>query len=98
MREVSIFLIIGTIHLATPGIPMSTLLDRAQLEAFWMPFTANRQFKKAPRLLTSASGMYFRTDDGREIEALHRFLRAREDMVPRAPRRRKSEARSDDCR
>lgn len=37
------------------------------LEAFWMPFTANRQFKQAPRMLVSASGMYYRSDDGREI-------------------------------
>ena len=27
------------------------------LEAFWMPFTANRQFKEAPRLIASASGI-----------------------------------------
>lgn len=26
--------------------------------AFWMPFTANRQFKKAPRMFVGASGMY----------------------------------------
>ncbi|MGG1949322.1 aspartate aminotransferase family protein [Trinickia sp. NRRL B-1857] len=32
-----------------------------------MPFTANRQFKAAPRLLASASGMYYRSHDGREI-------------------------------
>jgi beta-alanine--pyruvate transaminase len=37
------------------------------LEAFWMPFTANRQFKKAPRLLGAAKGMYFTTHDGRQI-------------------------------
>ena len=37
------------------------------LSAFWMPFTANRQFKAAPRLLVSASGMHYRGDDGREI-------------------------------
>jgi beta-alanine--pyruvate transaminase len=37
------------------------------LEAFWMPFTANRQFKKAPRLLASAKGMYFTTHDGRQM-------------------------------
>lgn len=37
------------------------------LSAFWMPFTANRQFKAAPRLLASASGMYYRTEDGREV-------------------------------
>jgi beta-alanine--pyruvate transaminase len=34
---------------------------------FWMPFTANRQFKARPRLLTSAKGMYYTTDDGRQI-------------------------------
>ena len=37
------------------------------LSAYWMPFTANRQFKAAPRMLVSASGMYYRTDDGREV-------------------------------
>lgn len=37
------------------------------LEAFWMPFTANRQFKSAPRLLVGAKGMYYRSHDNREI-------------------------------
>jgi beta-alanine--pyruvate transaminase len=37
------------------------------LDAYWMPFTANRQFKKAPRLFTKASGMHFWTDDGRQV-------------------------------
>jgi len=37
------------------------------LEAFWMPFTANRQFKKAPRLLVSAEGMYYTAADGRKV-------------------------------
>lgn len=36
-------------------------------EHFWMPFTANRQFKSKPRLLASASGMYYTSDDGRKI-------------------------------
>ncbi|MCR4283448.1 MAG: aspartate aminotransferase family protein [Bauldia sp.] len=36
-------------------------------EAFWMPFTANRQFKKAPRMLVSAAGMYYRSADDRKI-------------------------------
>ena len=35
--------------------------------AFWMPFTANRQFKKAPRLLARAEGMYYWTPDGRQV-------------------------------
>ncbi|MFZ2987129.1 aspartate aminotransferase family protein [Ideonella sp.] len=39
----------------------------ANLDAYWMPFTANRQFKKAPRLFTKADGMHFWTDDGREV-------------------------------
>ncbi len=37
------------------------------LDALWMPFTANRQYKAAPRLLASASGMYYTTHDGRKI-------------------------------
>ncbi len=37
------------------------------LDAYWMPFTANRQFKAAPRMLVSAEGMYYRSDDGRTI-------------------------------
>jgi len=39
----------------------------ASLEAFWMPFTANRQFKARPRLLASAQGMYYRDVAGRPI-------------------------------
>lgn len=46
-------------------------LDRAKvpndLNAFWMPFTANRQFKKAPRMLVSAEGMHYTTSDGRQV-------------------------------
>ena len=30
-----------------------------ELDAFWMPFTANRQFKANPRLLARAEGMYY---------------------------------------
>ena len=37
------------------------------LDAYWMPFTANRQFKEAPRLLAKAKGMHFWTPEGREI-------------------------------
>src|SRR5262245_3696386 len=35
--------------------------------AFWMPFTANRQFKKAPRLLARAEGMHYWTPEGRQV-------------------------------
>jgi len=37
------------------------------LDAYWMPFTAQRQFKANPRLFASADGMYFKTTDGREV-------------------------------
>ena len=46
-------------------------LDQQQwpndLSAFWMPFTANRQFKKSPRMFVSADGMFYRTSDGRDV-------------------------------
>src|SRR3990172_11990367 len=47
--------------------------QRAQIDAsleqsgFGMPFTANRQFKKTPRLLARAEGMYYWTADGRQV-------------------------------
>ena len=34
---------------------------------FWMPFTANRQFKAQPRLVEHAKGMYYTSTDGRQI-------------------------------
>jgi beta-alanine--pyruvate transaminase len=37
------------------------------LEAFFMPFTANRQFKKNPRLLAKAKGVHYWTPEGRKI-------------------------------
>jgi beta-alanine--pyruvate transaminase len=45
----------------------STPLQRADLEALWLPFTPNRQFKAKPRLLSRASGMHYWTPDGRQI-------------------------------
>jgi beta-alanine--pyruvate transaminase len=37
------------------------------LESFWMPFTANRQFKSSPRLFVEAEGMHYITQDGRRV-------------------------------
>ena len=37
------------------------------LEAFWMPFTANQQFKSNPRILVSAENMHYKSQDGRYI-------------------------------
>ena len=37
------------------------------LDAYWMPFTANRAFKAAPRMMASAEGMHYTTDEGRKV-------------------------------
>ncbi|MBO0662049.1 aspartate aminotransferase family protein [Jiella sp. MQZ9-1] len=37
------------------------------LEAFWMPFSANRQFKQAPRMFVAAKDMHYTTADGRQV-------------------------------
>src|SRR3954470_23743441 len=42
-------------------------LAHLSLEELWMPFTANRAFKRAPRLLVGAKGMYYTASDGREV-------------------------------
>jgi beta-alanine--pyruvate transaminase len=42
-------------------------LENDPLAAFWMPFTANRAFKAAPRVLSSAKDMHYTASDGRKI-------------------------------
>ena len=37
------------------------------LSSYWVPFTPNRHFKSAPRILASAKDMHFTTDDGRQL-------------------------------
>ena len=39
----------------------------SKLDAFWMPFTANRDFKANPRVINGASGHYYSTDDGSKL-------------------------------
>ena len=53
--------------MSTPSehVPGSAVLP--DMLPFWMPFTANRQFKSAPRLLARAEGMYYYSHDGRRI-------------------------------
>ena len=54
-----------------PETIMSTAAARVEapndLEAFWLPFTPNRAFKKAPRLISRSKDMHFYTPEGREI-------------------------------
>src|SRR5262245_38172431 len=52
--------------MATTSLPLSPL-TAADMEAHWMPFTANRAFKAAPRLLASSKGMYYTDVDGNQI-------------------------------
>ena len=42
-------------------------LENDPLAALWMPFTANRAFRAAPRQLKSAKDMHYISDDGRQI-------------------------------
>lgn len=37
------------------------------LDAYWMPFTANRQYKKDPRVVVAADGMYYTRADGKRV-------------------------------
>ena len=46
---------------------MNVQLKTNDLEAFWMPFTANRQFKNAPRLFARAEGISYFTPEGRRV-------------------------------
>ena len=53
-------------------MPQRTANDVAKptdldLEAYWMPFTANRRFKALPKLLVRAQGMYYTSHDDRQI-------------------------------
>ncbi len=44
--------------------PEQSALD---LDAYWMPFTSNRAFKKAPRLVAAARGVHFTTAEGKQV-------------------------------
>ncbi|HEX7061899.1 MAG TPA: aspartate aminotransferase family protein [Woeseiaceae bacterium] len=44
-----------------------TVDELPDLEAYWMPFTGNRYFKKHPRVITRAEGMYCYTHDGKQL-------------------------------
>lgn len=41
--------------------------NELDLNAYWMPFTANRQFKATPRQISGAHGVFYHSVDGREI-------------------------------
>jgi beta-alanine--pyruvate transaminase len=45
----------------------STIASPNDLDAFWMPFTANRAFKQRPRMISRAEGMYYYTPEGKPV-------------------------------
>lgn len=53
--------------MAKPGIAEEWQHNLPSLDAYWMPYTCNRQFKKDPRLIARADGCYFHDVDGRAI-------------------------------
>ena len=48
-------------------MPDTQNLTRQELEAHWMPYTGNRQFKDDPRMIVGADGIYFIDDRGRRV-------------------------------
>lgn len=48
-------------------MPDTTQANFNDLGPYWMPFTANRQFKSAPRMLVGAKDMHYTTDDGHQV-------------------------------
>ena len=46
---------------------MTPVLAPNDLESYWMPFTANRAFKKRPRMVQGAKDMHYITADGTKI-------------------------------
>lgn len=42
-------------------------LVESQMQPYWMPFSANKEFKQEPRMIARAEGVYFYTPDGRQL-------------------------------
>jgi beta-alanine--pyruvate transaminase len=51
------------VAIATAAKPTSSV----ELDAYWMPFTSNRYFKRHPKLIASAQGAYLTLEDGRKL-------------------------------
>ncbi len=50
-----------------PQTATPSLASQLKLDAHWMPFSANRNFKRDPRLIVGADGNYFIDDQGRRV-------------------------------
>lgn len=51
----------------TPAARTQSSMQPNSLDAYWMPFTANRAFKARPRMFVGAEGMHYLTADGRRV-------------------------------
>ena len=47
--------------------PHLSAATRSNQDAFWMPFTPGRLFRRKPRMIVAAEGMHYTTDDGRQV-------------------------------
>ncbi len=54
-------------HRKTIMTQWASKLSQPQMDALWMPYTANRQFKASPKMITGAQGNYLIDDNGRKI-------------------------------
>lgn len=50
-----------------PETAPSGIASQLKLDAHWMPYTANRNFQRDPRLIVAAEGSYLVDDKGRKI-------------------------------
>ena len=57
----------STVHADTPPSQAAPRQDAAWLDAHWMPFTGNRNFKANPRMVVGAQGAYYTDGEGRKI-------------------------------
>jgi beta-alanine--pyruvate transaminase len=57
----------STVHADTPAAQAAPRQDAAWLDAHWMPFTGNRNFKANPRMVVGAQGAYYTDGEGRKI-------------------------------
>ena len=48
-------------------VKKNEMTELPDLQSYWMPFTANRQFKRDPRFVVEAEGVYYTTHDGRQL-------------------------------
>jgi beta-alanine--pyruvate transaminase len=54
-------------HPSHPGASQDNSISAEGLDAHWIAYSGNRQFKKDPRIIVGAEGIYYYDDKGRRI-------------------------------